>query len=512
MSDRVDLRHWANADPQRTALTVAGASVGYGELEGLANRWAGLMRAFGLRRGDHVAVMLPNGVSSIAAVWGCYRAGLYFTPIATTLTAAEAGYVVDNSEARIAIIDASYAQSVPGIRAAAVRCEHWLSHGGGIDGLPTVEAALEAQSAEPIRDESRGALMLYTSGTTGAPKGVWRALPDPSTVGPPSFAGDLLALFGFDERVRYLSTAPFYHAAPLRFALAVTAAGGYVRALDRFDAAAALEILVADRITHSQWVPTMFQRMLALPESVRRGFDAPSHRLAIHAAAPCPTPVKRAMIDWWGPILYEYYSGTEGVGLTGIDSHQWLERPGSVGRALKGTPHVVDEHGVELPPGQVGRIFFSGVPAFEYFNEPAKTAGRTLANGWQTLGDIGYVDPDGYMFLTDRMDDMIISGGVNVYPQEIEEAVMALPDVVDCGAVGVDDARFGERPVAFVVARAASVRAGLEARVTAHCEAHLGRIKRPERVVVVDELPRSATGKLLRRELRRLAGYAAASD
>jgi long-chain acyl-CoA synthetase len=499
-----DLRHWAAVAPTRAALAIGTETLDYAGLDALADRYARVFRAHGLVRGDHVAVMLPNCVGSIAAFWGAYRAGLYFTPISTTLTAAEAGYVVDNSEARLTLLDARFEALAPGMHAAAPRCAHWLSHGGGIEGMPTLEAALAAQRAEPLPDESRGAMMLYTSGTTGAPKGVWRPLPEPSGEGPPPFAADLLAVFGFDERVRYLSTAPLYHAAPLRFSLAVTAAGGYVRSLGRFDAAEALSILATDRITHSQWVPTMFQRMLALPEAVRRAFAAPAHRLAIHAAAPCPVPVKRAMIDWWGPILFEYYAGTEGVGLTAIDSHDWLAHPGSVGRTIKGVPHVVDEAGNELPPGQPGRIFFSGVPRFEYFNEPGKTAGRTLGNGWQTLGDIGYVDADGYMYLTDRMDDMIISGGVNVYPQEIEEAMMQLPEVADCGAVGVEDTRFGERPVAFVVPAPTASREGLAERVAAHCELRLGRIKRPDRVIVVDELPRSPTGKLLRRELRRL--------
>jgi acyl-CoA synthetase (AMP-forming)/AMP-acid ligase II len=511
MPTPTDLRDWARLAPAKPALRIGDDALDYGALEALANRWARAFRTLGLVRGDHVATMLPNCAASLAAVWGAYRAGLYLTPVSTTLTAGEAGYVADNSEARAVVVDVRHAPLVPAMRAAAPGCRHWLSHGGAIEGLRSIESALSKEAPEPIADESRGALMMYTSGTTGAPKGVWRALPDPATVGPPSFAADLLSIFGFDEHVRYLSTAPLYHAAPLRFALAVTAAGGFVRSLGRFDALAALQALSEDRITHSQWVPAMFQRLLALPDTDRRDFRAPAHRLAIHAAAPCPMPVKRAMIEWWGPILYEYYSGTEGVGLTGIDSHEWLAHPGSVGRTLKGVPHVVDDDDVELPPGSTGRIYFSGVPRFEYFNEPAKTAGRTLANGWQTLGDIGHVDADGYMYLTDRMDDMIISGGVNVYPQEIEEAVMELADVMDCGAVGVEDARFGERPVAFVVPRSATVRPGLEARVDAHCEARLGRIKRPERVIVVDELPRSATGKLLRRELRRLGGVGAAA-
>ncbi len=274
--------------------------------------------------------------------------------------------------------------------------------------------------------------------------------------------------------------------------------------MDKFDAAEALQTLMDERITHSQWVPTMLQRLLRLPQDVRQRFHAPEHRVAIHAAAPCPPVVKRAMIEWWGPIVLEYYSGSEGVGLTLIDSHEWLAHPGSVGRAVKGVPHVLDDAWNELPAGKTGRIYFSGVTPFEYFGEPEKTAGRTSPQGWQTLGDIGYVDADGYMTLCDRMDDMIISGGVNVYPQEIESALMEFPGVTDAGSVGEADDEFGERPVAFVAVNAACERANLSVLLRQHCLARLGAIKSPQRYVVLDAMPRSPTGKLMRSDLRAL--------
>ena len=349
--------------------------------------------------------------------------------------------------------------------------------------------------------------MMYTSGTTGAPKGVIRPLLPADWRGTPPFAADLIALFGIaGDDVRYLSTAPLYHAAPLRFALAITAGGGTAIVMERFDAESALQLVEEQRITHSQWVPAMFQRLLSLPAERRAAFSAPAHRSAIHGAAPCPATLKQSMIDWWGPILVEYYSGSEGIGLTLIDSAEALTHPGSVGRTRKGVLHIADEHGAELPAGATGLVCFSGVAPFAYHKAPQKTAARTLPQGWQTFGDIGHVDADGYLYLTDRQDDMIISGGVNVYPQEIEATLRTLHGVWDCAVVGIDDERFGETPVAFIVAQRDCALDGptLLATVTRHCERHLGRFKRPSRFMLIDALPRSATGKLLRRRLREL--------
>jgi fatty-acyl-CoA synthase len=436
--------------------------------------------------------------------WAAYRSGLYFTPLPTTLASVEIAHLVEDSEARLVIVDTCFAASalsLPGLVSAEVR---WLSVGGTLQGFGCMEEVLAAEGDSPRTDETPGNLMFYTSGTTGRPKGVMRPLPPLSHSGPPPFASDLLKLFDLDHSTRYLSTAPLYHAAPLRFSLAVTAAGGTVHVMERFDALSALNKIVKFRITHTQWVPTMFQRLLRLPADQRERFHAPDHRVALHAAAPCPVPLKEAMIAWWGPIFLEYYSGSEGVGLTAITSPEWLQKRGSVGQAKKGVVHILDDQNAELPAGQAGRVFFSGVSPFAYFNDPLKTAAHTSPQGYQTFGDIGYVDGDGYLFLTDRMGDMIISGGVNVYPQEIEMAIREVPEVAEVGVVGTSHPDFGESAVAFIVPR--SDLAGQSDRVIgavmAHCQTRLGRIKRPSELRIVDSIPYSETGKLLRRVLR----------
>lgn len=496
-----DLRRHAAQTPQRVALVCGALRLTYGELEALANRMAGVFRLNGLKRGDHVAVWIGNRPELLAIAWAAWRSGVYLTPLATSLTPRELGYLVDNCDARLVVLDATLQQTPPDWLNERVIA---LSLGGSVPGCAAIEAQLAAFSADPQPDESPGALMMYTSGTTGAPKGVVRPLPPRDWRGTPPFAADLIELFGLGGTdVRYLSTAPLYHAAPLRCALAVTAGGGAVYVMDRFDADAALDLLESEAITHSQWVPAMFQRLLALPATRRARFHAPAHRAAIHGAAPCPAPLKQAMIDWWGPILLEYYSGSEGVGLTLIRSDEALLRPGSVGRVRKGALHVVDERGVEVPSGQTGLICFSGVAPFEYYKAPEKTTGRTLPSGWQTFGDIGHVDADGYLYLTDRLDDMIISGGVNVYPQEIEGTLRQVAGVRDCAVIGVPDDRFGERPVAFVeLDRNHVFHTDARDAIRRHLEANLGRIKRPDAIHVVDALPYSPTGKLLRRKLR----------
>jgi len=357
-------------------------------------------------------------------------------------------------------------------------------------------------------------LMLYSSGTTGAPKGVWRPLPTLEAVGdgPPPFARDLLPIFGMNAETRYLSPAPLYHAAPLRWCLAVTAAGGMCVIMKKFDAEQALDLLVQETISVSQWVPTMFRRLLALPEQRRAVFHAPAHRVAWSAAAPCSPLVKRAMIAWWGPIVSEYYSGSESVGLALIDAKDWLKRPDSVGKVVKGAPHILDEYGRELPPGEVGTIYFSGISKFEYFKEPAKTASRTSPQGYQTFGDVGRLDEEGFLYLTDRLDDMIISGGVNLYPQEIELALEQAPGVAECAVVGVRDEEFGERPVAYVVrAQGGAPDDAFVEGLAAFCRVHLGRTKQLRGFHIVDALPRTPTGKLLRRVLREMAGLPASA-
>jgi fatty-acyl-CoA synthase len=426
--------------------------------------------------------------------------------MATGLTAHELRHLSADCDAKLVVVDAAL-QSQAQLAEWRPEGAAALAWGGDVPGCEPLDALVADAPDGPIVDEAPGALMMYTSGTTGASKGVWRALLPPEWRGTPPFAADLIALWGVGgEDVRYLSTAPLYHAAPLRGALAVTAGGGTVFVMDRFDAETALALLQREHITHSQWVPSMFQRLLALPDERRRAFSAPAHRTAIHGAAPCPPELKRRMIDWWGPILLEYYSGSEGVGLTLIDAADWLQHPGSVGRARKGEIHIVDADGRELPVGVTGLVTFAGGPSFEYYKAPQKTAERRTPQGWQTFGDVGHVDAEGYLYLTDRLDDVIISGGVNVYPQEIESAIREVPGVWDCAVVGVGDESFGERPVAFVVPRRGREPEVLIDAVRQHCRERLGRHKQPARIIAIDALPRSPTGKLLRRQLREVAG------
>jgi fatty-acyl-CoA synthase len=503
VDDIQDLRRQAAARPEHVALACGKRRVTYAELEAIANKFAALLRARGLERGDHIAMLVGNRPEALALAWAAWRTGLYLTPISSALAPPEVRYLVADSNAKAVFVDAAMAPLAREVDwPPSVRL--WLLNGSA-PGFDSIDEELASASSAPARHEPPGALMMYTSGTTGAPKGVVRPLLPEHWKGTPPFAADLIALFGIGGAdVRYLSTAPLYHAAPLRTALAVTAGGGTAYVMDRFDAEAALDLLASEAITHSQWVPAMFQRLLALPQDHREAFRAPTHRTAIHGAAPCAPAVKHAMIEWWGPILLEYYSGTEGVGLTLITSQEALRKPGSVGRTKKGQLHIADTDGQEAAIGATGLVCFSGIAPFEYYKAPEKTASRTLPQGWQTFGDIGHVDEDGYLYLTDRADDMIISGGVNVYPQEIEAVVRDVPGVWDCAVVGAEDERFGERPVAFIVVRqgenAEAIRAFIERRVSTQ----LGRVKRPDSIHFIDELPRSATGKLLRRRLREL--------
>jgi len=492
--------HHAAATPDKPAVIVAetGAVVTYAELEAASNRAAHALRARGLKAGDRVAFMLENVPEYFALVWGAHRAGLYFVAVSSKLTTAEVEYILADSGAKLLIASA-------GLGPLEVDGDfERFSLGGEIAGFAPWEDETEGHPDTRIADETAGTATLYSSGTTGRSKGIVPGAIDPAIDAVTPLTMLAHGFFGLGPASIYLSTAPLYHAAPLGWTMALQKLGGTVVLMKKFDPEAALRFIEQYRCNAGQFVPTHFVRMLKLPEDVRTRYDVSSMKCAIHAAAPCPVPVKRAMIEWWGPVLDEYYAGTEANGFTAIKSAEWLTHPGSVGKAIgEAMLHIADEDGNELPPRNEGGVWFESPRSFEYHNDPGKTAESRNAHGWSTLGDVGWVDEEGYLYLTDRKSFMIISGGVNVYPQEIENHLVTHPKVADVAVVGAPCAEMGEQVVAVVQA-AAGVEAGneLAAELIAYCRTSLSGVKTPRRVDFMAELPRHDTGKLYKRLIR----------
>ncbi len=494
--------HHAAAQPDTPAIIMAGSgqTLTYAELEAQSNRIAHLLRGLGLQRGDSIALMMHNEIDFLPICWAAQRAGLIFVAMSTKLTADEAGYIVQDSGARAIFCSPALAAvsvaATPALATEARLCS------GEAAGCTPLAAALAGQPATRIADESAGRDMLYSSGTTGRPKGVRGALPEGPIDQVDALSGMVAMLYKFGPGMMYLSPAPLYHAAPLRYCMSVHKFGGTVVVMEKFDPETYLALVERFGITHSQLVPTMFVRMLKLPDDVRSRHDTSSLQVAIHAAAPCPVDVKHAMIAWWGPVIYEYYSATEGAGFTAISPQEWLERPGSVGKSILGEIRILDDDGTLLGPNQVGRIFFHGGGSFSYHNDPEKTASVMSEHG-ATFGDIGRVDEDGYLFLTDRQAFMIISGGVNVYPQEAENTLISHPDVADVAVFGIPDEVMGEAVHAVVQPRDMA-RAGpdLEAELIAYVRSRLSHVKCPKRIDFRAELPRHDTGKLYKRLLK----------
>ncbi len=495
----------ARTTPEKPAYIIAGsgAVVTFGELEDRSNRLAQVFRARGLKPGDHIALLMENQKRFYEVCWAAQRAGLYFTAISTRLTAPEAAYIVTDCGAKMLIASHAMAKVAADLPGQVPGVGTLLMTDGTVPGFDSYEDAVAAMPAMPIADETSGVDMLYSSGTTGRPKGVKLPLTGEPIeyVSPQGMASRML--YGFDENTVYLSPAPLYHAAPLRFNMWIMRVGGTCVIMEHFDAEEYLRLVEKYRATHSQLVPTMFVRMLKLPEAVRAQYDVSSLKVAIHAAAPCPIEVKRAMINWWGPILMEYYAGTEGNGSTFINSADWLTHPGSVGRSLVAKLHIVGDDGEELPPGEPGTIYFSGGPEFTYHNDAEKTAQTRNDKGWSTLGDVGYVDEEGFLYLTDRKAFMIISGGVNIYPQEVENLLIGHPKVADVAVFGVPNEEFGEEVKAVVQPMVWSdAGPALEADIIGYCRQHLAHLKCPKSVDFEPELPRHPTGKLYKRLLR----------
>jgi long-chain acyl-CoA synthetase len=497
--------HHAGRAPDKPAYVMArsGETVTYRQLEDRSNQGAQLLRSLGLKRGDTIALLLENHARYFEICFAAQRAGLFFTAMSTRLSVEEAEYIIRDCGARVLIVSASLAAQAAELLRLNPEVRRRFAVGGSLPGHESWETVLAAQPTARIRDESAGRDMLYSSGTTGRPKGVKTELLDEAIDAANTLMNVAGKLYSMGPDTVYLSPAPLYHAAPLRFNMSVMRFGGTSIVMERFDAEEALALIERHRVTHSQWVPTMFVRMLKLAPELRARYDHSSLKVAIHAAAPCPVPVKQDMIRWWGPVLYEYYAGTEGNGYVACDAREWLAHPGTVGRALVGEIRILDDDGKPLPAGETGTIYFANGPAFEYHNDAAKTAASRSKDGWSTLGDVGYVDADGYLFLTDRKHFMIISGGVNIYPQEVENLLVTHAKVADVAVIGVPNDEFGEE-VKAVVQPLDMKDAGpaLAAELVEFCRAHLSHIKCPRSVDFEAALPRHPTGKLYKRLLR----------
>src|SRR5579859_554577 len=494
----------ARLTPDKPAVISAdtGRAVTFGELNERSNRLANAFFDAGLRRGDHIAILMENNLAFMAPVWAAFRSGLYVTAVNRYLPPDEVAYIVGDCGAKAVVTSWEKRETAAALADLIPAVTTRLMVGGTIPGWDSYEEALARSAPEPLEQEWMGDSMLYSSGTTGRPKGILRPLPEVSPA--EGFANRQLAnRYGLSAEAVYLSPAPLYHAAPLGYVLTVLSWGGTVVMMERFDAEQPLALIERYKVTHSQWVPTMFVRMLKLPLEVRTRYDLSSHRVAVHAAAPCPLEVKRRMIEWWGPILYEYYAGTEASGSTFITSEDWLAHPGSVGRAALGILHICDEAGNELPTGETGLIYFErDAPTFEYHNDPAKTAAarHPLHPGWNALGDVGYLDEEGYLYLTDRQAFMIISGGVNIYPQAIEDALITHPKVHDVAVFGVPDPEMGEA-VKAVIEPAPGHEPGedLATELLDFARGKLAHYMAPRSIDFIEAMPRLPTGKLYKR-------------
>lgn len=499
------VRH-AQTTPDKPALIMAGSgeTLTYRQLDALSNQGAQLFRKLGLQTGDCVALFMENNLLFLPICWAAQRAGLYYTCISSRLTAGEVEYIVKDSGAKILIASIGLAKVASEVTALLPGVK-FLSVGGAIPGFESFEDASGAMPDTPVADETSGLDMLYSSGTTGRPKGVRTPLTGEPIDAPSALLGLVTFLFGFTSDTIYLSPAPLYHAAPLRYSMSVQRGGGTVVVMEHFDAEAALRYIEQYKASASQWVPTMFVRMLKLPDEVRLKYDVSSMKSAIHAAAPCPVDVKRRMIEWWGPVIHEYYAGTEGNGFCYVGSPDWLAHPGTVGKPVLGEVHICGENGEEMPLGEEGVIYFAGATTFQYHNDPKKTQESRHPEhpDWSTLGDVGKLDAEGYLYLTDRKAFMIISGGVNIYPQEAENLLISHPKVTDVAVIGVPNEEFGEE-VKAVVQPADWQEAGpaLAEELIAYCREHLSPIKCPRSVDFEPELPRHPTGKLYKRLIR----------
>jgi long-chain acyl-CoA synthetase len=497
---------WARTTPDKPALVIAetGQATTYAELDERSLRLAHVFADAGLVTGDVVAMVSDNAPEAYEVYWAALRSGLYITAVNHHLSAEEAAYIVNDCGAKALVVSGATTELVEAM-AQLIDVPVRLAFAGAVPGCTPYAEALATASTEPLVEQPHGDDFLYSSGTTGRPKGIKLPLLD-LQVDEPGYPYVMIfgGLFGYGPDTVYLSPAPVYHAAPLRFTGVIHAVGGTVVLMQRFDAANFLEAVQEYGVTDTQCVPTMFVRMLKLPEEQRTSYDTSTLETVVHAAAPCPVEVKRQMIEWLGPVVHEYYASTEANGATYVGPEDWLAHPGTVGRPLLGTPRICDPEGTEVPTGEVGTIYFErDEPPFSYHGDPAQTASTRHPDhpSWSTVGDLGYLDDDGYLFLTDRKAFMVISGGVNIYPQEIEDLFSLHPGVLDIAVIGVPDDDMGERVVAFVEPTG-EADDDLPGELTSYARERIAHFKVPREFIVTDHLPRTPTGKLVKQKLR----------
>lgn len=500
------LSYFARTTPDKIAYRMArsGAVITYAELDSASNRNAHAFRALGVGQGGNVALLFENRLDFMALAWAGQRSGVFYTAISTHLTVAETAYIINDCEATVAILSDSYADLLPALQAACPKARFFIA---GVTSDPALDwnALAAQQPSTALADQAAGADMLYSSGTTGRPKGIVRRFKHQpvDTVIPALMTVLCETVGGMGPDSVLITPAPLYHAAPLRFAMMAVMFGGTALLNEKFDAEETLALIEQWGVTHGQFVPTHFVRMLKLDDAIRVKYRHDTLQTVFHAAAPCPRDVKAAMIDWWGPILNEFYAGSEANGVTFSTSADWLAHPGTVGRSLTGPLVIADDQGNELPPGKIGAVYFDSGVEFEYRNDPEKTAAAYLRPGCATFGDIGYVDADGFLYLSDRKAYTIISGGVNIYPQETEDLLVTHPDIADAAVFGVPNAEMGEEVKAVIqLERGVTGDPAKAQELIDWCRARLSNIKVPRSIDFRTEMPRTETGKLIKRKLR----------
>ena len=497
----------AKNNPDKPAFIMAnsGEVVTYKELDERSNKIANLFRSKNLNSGDHIAIFMENNVRFTEILWAAQRSGLYYTPISSRLTASEVEYIIRDCEAKLIITSNTLKHVVVELTNLINDIPDRYIIDGEIDGWNSLEESLISMPSSPINDEIMGQDMLYSSGTTGKPKGIKLPLKNIPIEQSEDLMQVVTGLYGTNQDTVYLSPAPLYHAAPLRFTMGVNYLGGTNIIMENFDAESSLKFIEKYSVSMSQWVPTMFVKMFKLPDDIRNKYDLSSHKCAIHAAAPCPIKIKKMMIEWWGPIIHEFYAGSEGNGFIACNSEEWLAHEGTVGKPIVGIPHICNDEGEELPIGEEGTIWFEVDSDFKYHKDEEKTkeSRHTIHGNWSTLGDVGKLDEDGYLYLTDRKAFMIITGGVNVYPQETENLLITHPKVSDCAVIGVPNEEFGEEVKAVIEPIEWSERGeDLEEELINFCKENLSSIKCPKSIDFEKELPRHPTGKLYKRLLK----------